>query len=266
MRTDDARTYRFNEVRFGVVALVVEDQELGRVATVVRRAARELIDQCLRQLRLASPEVADDADVQLIQLGVAWVEVIRLPFARAETVPDLEENAQVRGSALGSQTARRRRRPGSGVVGRHSRTVTGVYGWSRIRRRSRDRSRGRRRSRWWRAVINALGLGRRRIGSGFEDQGLDPLLPEPVEHHLVRVIAKRLFTGRTIATEFDGIDRAAQPGFVRALRLAKQHLEPSDPPCAVFPRGGERLAAGHKHFLQHFLARRGQHGGRFALF
>ena len=32
MRADDARSDRVDEIGFGVVALVVEDQELGRVA------------------------------------------------------------------------------------------------------------------------------------------------------------------------------------------------------------------------------------------
>ncbi len=95
VRTDNARTNRIDEIGLGVVMLVIEDQELRRVAAIGRRKARELVDQRLRQLRLASSEVDDDADVQLVQVGVAGVQVVRSPFSGDETLANLEPHAQV---------------------------------------------------------------------------------------------------------------------------------------------------------------------------
>ncbi len=85
------------------------------------------------------------------------------------------------------------------------------------------------------------------------------------EHHLAGIIGQCLLAWRAVVAEFDSVDRAVQPRFFCAVRVPEQHLEPLNPSLAVFWRDGERLAAGHEHILQHFLARRGEHGGLLAL-
>ena len=48
------------------------------------------VDQGLRELRLAGPEIADDTDVELREPGVARVQMEELPRTRAEAFPDGE--------------------------------------------------------------------------------------------------------------------------------------------------------------------------------
>ena len=65
MRINDAGADRLDEVRLGVVALIVEHQEFRGVAAVLPGAAGQPVNQGLRQLCLSSPEVADDSDIEL---------------------------------------------------------------------------------------------------------------------------------------------------------------------------------------------------------
>ena len=75
VRIDDAGTDRLDEVRLGVVALVVEHQDFRDAwPRFLPGAAGQAVDQGLCQLRLAGPEVADDSDIELREPGVARVQ------------------------------------------------------------------------------------------------------------------------------------------------------------------------------------------------
>ena len=249
MRAHYAGADRANEVRLRVVTLVVENQELRGMAAVARGMPRELVDQRLRQLSLSRSKVADDADVELIQPGVAGMQVVRLRIGGAEALPDGEANPDV----FLRRTARRARN-----TRRHVRRDGRTRRCGGGDRAPLDRLRSMRGGRRGPFALGAIGGPRaQRLGPG-RDQGLDALLPKTPDHDLVRVATKPFGARQGIVSQFDGIDRTAQPDRVRALLIGKQHLKPFGPTRSVLGRGQRRLAAGHEHLFQHLLTRRDQ--------
>ena len=73
------------------------------------RAGRKPVDQDLDELCLAGAEIADDADVELVEPGVARMQVEGLGGTRPEAFADDEAQAQLLGrTARFPSTARRR--------------------------------------------------------------------------------------------------------------------------------------------------------------
>lgn len=109
VRGDDAGLHRVDEVRLRVVALVVKDEELRGVSPVELRAGCKPVYEGLGELRLAGSEIADDADVELVEPGVARMQVERLRGACPKAFADDEAQAERFGRAVRLRSTERAR-------------------------------------------------------------------------------------------------------------------------------------------------------------